>query len=1119
MGKRGKEVMPMVKHRLKEEKRPVEPVGQKTKFNGELIILMLILATFALVSCVAAADNSTVPNIDPNLTIVPTTVVTTVPTTIVVTNVTTVPITLATLNTTTIPTTVFVTNATTVPVTQAPPNVPEPVAPAGVDQFKGAIPKTGTGYAGYNAVLEQAFIDNKVMRMHQITTEQRIAAANNAAKQGLTEGSPSGGAYGAVVPLPGGTPDYFGPYSNYALSQLPTLTTASNVTTVSGGIVKFVDSLPGLTPLGANNIGQYIPVASPDTVSYPNADYYVIATVQWSERMSSNFGNNTTLREYVQLETPVMNVANGSRHIPLIYPNGTAITNATTGLQEYGFDVPHFLGPLIQAQKDKPVRIQFHNYLPTGTGGDMIIPTDTTLMGAGVGPNGGTYTQNRATLHLHGGNTPWISDGTQSQWTVPANENTPYPKGVTVGYVPDMDGGSEPAGTLSFYYTNQQSARLMFYHEHAYGITRLGVMAGQAAGYIVRDSAEGAMIATGALPSGGDEIPLIIQDRTFVPNATQMQAQDPTWPLTGNIGNITAPWPRTDDIYYPHVYMPAQNPADITGVNAMGRWDYGPWVGPPFQSYLNQPLANPYVTNGPWEFAQIPGTPNPSQVPETFLDTPIINGNPYPTVQVGPHAYRFRILNAANERFFNLQWYYADPLSISITNGGSNYTSAPNVSISGGGGAATANATIDPLTGMVNGIDSIVVTTPFTTAPTVTISGGGGIGASAVASIYTEVRMVPALPATGLPASWPTDGRAGGVPDPTMIGPSWYAVGTEGGFLPAVDIRPTQPVVYDPKMRSVAVTPVLNYSLLVGPAERSDVVVDFTGIPNGAKLILYNDAPAPFPGFDTRYDFYTNDPNQTAIGGAPTTLAGYGPNTRTLMQVTINSAITPTRAFPGLTALQTQLSAAYPQTQDKPIIPEAAYNAAFGTAYTNTYVNFQDPTVTFTPAGGVTPITKNIIPKSVMEGFDMDYGRITAQLGAEIPRTPTNVASGVGFSNVDPPTEVFNNSINGTLVGTLGDGTQIWMITHNGVDTHVLHWHMFNLQVINRVFWDGTIVPPDPNEVGWKESVRINALQNLVVAMRPIKPVVPWEIPNSIHLLDVANLQGTAFPTVAIQRT
>ena len=50
----------------------------------------------------------------------------------------------------------------------------------------------------------------------------------------------------------------------------------------------------------------------------------------------------------------------------------------------------------------------------------------------------GTFAQNRATLHLHGGKSPWISDGTPHQWTVPNGEVTDYAKGVSVSYVPDM---------------------------------------------------------------------------------------------------------------------------------------------------------------------------------------------------------------------------------------------------------------------------------------------------------------------------------------------------------------------------------------------------------------------------------------------------------------------------------------------------------------------------------------------------------------------------------------------------------------------------------------------------------------------------------------------------------
>lgn len=82
-------------------------------------------------------------------------------------------------------------------------------------------------------------------------------------------------------------------------------------------------------------------------------------------------------------------------------------------------------------------------------------------------------------------------------------------------------------------------------------------------------------------------------------------------------------------------------------------------------------------------------------------------------------------------------WEFRDSTAISaitVTAGGSGYTSAPTVTISGGGGSgATAVATI---TGGV--VTSIAVTaggSGYTSAPTVTISGGGGTGATATAGL------------------------------------------------------------------------------------------------------------------------------------------------------------------------------------------------------------------------------------------------------------------------------------------------------------------------------------------------------------------------------------------------
>jgi hypothetical protein len=75
---------------------------------------------------------------------------------------------------------------------------------------------------------------------------------------------------------------------------------------------------------------------------------------------------------------------------------------------------------------------------------------------------------------------------------------------------------------MTFYYTNQQSARLMFYHDHAYGLTRLNVYAGGAAGYLITDDTEAKLMGPGgALEGLGLGIPLIVQDRTFVPKPSR----------------------------------------------------------------------------------------------------------------------------------------------------------------------------------------------------------------------------------------------------------------------------------------------------------------------------------------------------------------------------------------------------------------------------------------------------------------------------------------------------------------------------------------------------------------------------------------------------------------------
>jgi hypothetical protein len=133
--------------------------------------------------------------------------------------------------------------------------------------------------------------------------------------------------------------------------------------------------------------------------------------------------------------------------------------------------------------------------------------------------------------------------------------------------------------------------------------------------------------------------------------------------------------------------------------------------------------------------------------------------------------------------------------------------------------------------------------------------------------------------------------------------------------------------------------------------------------------------------------------------------------------------------------------------------------------------------------------------------FD-EYGRMTANMGLEAPGATPLLQNIILYPYVNPSTELLDSSglpdgVSVTPISSASDGTQIWKITHNGVDTHPIHFHLFDVQVINRVTWDNIIIPPDPNELGWKDTVRISPLEDTLVAVRPIIPRLPFAIPDS----------------------
>ena len=668
----------------------------------------------------------------------------------------------------------------------------------------------------------------------------------------------TGAATGAALSLP------WAIRTAYPFAQSPT------------SIRKFVNKLPGLGPSNANEIGQYLPLANKSTTSFlgVKTDVYSLAVAQFGQQ--------------------VLPYSNAPK------TNFWGYYDLATGDQKY-------LGGVIVAKRGTPVLLNVTNKLPNQT----LIPIDPTL-DASATQTVGQLPPNRIVTHLHGGFTPWFSDGTPFQWF--------DPNGLTGESFMNVPHTKPTKGTASYYYPMDQSARFLWYHDHAMGITRTNAYAGIVSALLLIDNFEIGLVSSGLLPDLVG-IPLVIQDKSFV--TSSILTQDPTWPGGGE-GNL----------WYPHVYE-------------QSRWDYGPHTSP---------------------------LPTPASiVPEAFFDTILINGGIYPVVSVPPRRVRFRVLNGSQARFYHL-------------------------------------------------------------------------------NLYKELS---------------TSGEA----DLSNPGPVMYQVGTEGGFLPAVAVHnnttPLAPV-------DNTVNPDGPFNLLLAPAERADVVIDFNGVSAGQSFILYNDAPAPFPSGDTLNDYFTGDGDQTMSGGAPNTEMGFGPNTRTLMRIVVGTGTgdsTSTSMWRG--SLNKKLTDNFLTGNQ----PGLLYNSG------------HDPSVP-----GAVPYAGRVDRLLTLnEDFD-DVGRLIQRLGTFTSLSTNNQ----GFKTWGLPytAAVTENPREGAV--------EVWQVFNLTGDVHPIHFHLVNVQIIQRqpfsgmpgvqgTDWQytGPPIAPDANELGWKETVRMNPGEVTTVIMQFNLPNLP----------------------------
>jgi spore coat protein A len=131
------------------------------------------------------------------------------------------------------------------------------------------------------------------------------------------------------------------------------------------------------------------------------------------------------------------------------------------------------------------------------------------------------------------------------------------------------------------------------------------------------------------------------------------------------------------------------------------------------------------------------------------------------------------------------------------------------------------------------------------------------------------------------------------------------------------------------------------------------------------------------------------------------------------------------------------------------------------------------------------------------ETFD-PYGRLIQMLGTLLP--PGSPSAGFGRPYESPVTEYATQ-------GT----TEVWEIFNTTADVHPMHFHLVNVQVINRqpfqvsslgktrggVNFTGPAVPAEPNETGWKETVMMFPGTVTRIIMRFDLPSVPFSVPPS----------------------
>jgi spore coat protein A, manganese oxidase len=229
---------------------------------------------------------------------------------------------------------------------------------------------------------------------------------------------------------------------------------------------------------------------------------------------------------------------------------------------------------------------------------------------------------------------------------------------------------------------------------------------------------------------------------------------------------------------------------------------------------------------------------------------------------------------------------------------------------------------------------------------------------------------------------------------------NFWMIGAEGGFLPA---------------------PVELPELLMAPAERADVIVDFTGLPVGTQIIMTNYGPdEPFGGGTPGIDFDPAEPETTGQ----------------VMMFEVGPLMSVDRSTPPASLVMPALV----QLPANPTVRKVSLHE-------------EDSETVFT-------LEEDVIPVSEDTEGAVPFGPRVALLG--------HYENGM-FHPDEWMHEITENI-------TLG-ANEVWEIHNFTMDAHPIHIHQVMFKVINRESIDmmgmpqGDPRPPELSEAGYKDTV------------------------------------------------